>query len=139
MSSENMCCLDKGPTHTILTEKKYFSSLIMRKSYVNTTSGSAKLIERSGRDSLLLRGRTLLEIKNALYYSKSKRNLLSFKVICKNGYHVETANEGMVAYLYITMISEEKNIVHKKLPTLSSGLYHTNIGSVESYVVVNKM
>ena len=64
--------------------------------------------------------------------------MLSFKVIRQNGYHVETANEGNVEYLYITTINAEKKTVHEKLPALSSGLYHTNIGTVESHALVNK-
>ena len=138
MSNGDMCLLDNAITHTILREKKYFSHLVMKKAYVNTISGSTKLIEGSGRAALLLPGGTLLVIDNALYCSKSQRNLLSFKVIRQNGYHVETANEGKVEYLYITTINAEKKTVHEKLYALSSGLYHTNIGTVESHAVVNK-
>ena len=86
MSSGDMCLLDSATTHTILREKKY--RLIMKKEYVNTRCGSTKLIECSGRATLLLPGGTLLVIDNALYCSKSHRNLLSFKVIRQNDYHV---------------------------------------------------
>ena len=64
--------------------------------------------------------------------------MLSFKVIRLNGYHVESGNEGKMEYLYITTINADKKIVHEKILTLSSGLYHTNIGTVESHVVVSK-
>ena len=37
---------------------------------------------------------TKLCIDDALYSSKSSRNLLSFKDIRYNGYHIETNNEG---------------------------------------------
>ncbi|XP_015075510.1 uncharacterized protein LOC107019595 [Solanum pennellii] len=134
MNSEDI--LDSATTHTILREKTYFSR--MKKAYVNTISSSTKLIEGSGRAALLLPGGTLLVIDNALYYSKSHRNLLSFKVIRQNGYHVETANEGKVEYLYITTINADKKIVHEKLPALYSGLYYTNICIVESHTLVNK-
>ena len=40
-------------------------------------------------------------INDALYSSKSIRNLLSFKDIRKNGYHIETMNEGNKESLYI--------------------------------------
>ena len=53
----------------------------MKKAYVNTIFGSAKLTEGFGRATLLLHGGTLLIIDNALYRSKSHRNFLSFKVI----------------------------------------------------------
>ena len=41
-------------------------------------------------------------------------------------------------YLYITTINADKKIVHEKLLAISSGLYHTNIGTVESHALVNK-
>ena len=138
MSNGDMCLLDSATTHTILREKKYFSHLIMKRANVNTISGSTKIIEGSGRAALLLPGGTILAINNALYCSKSQRNLLSFKVIRQNGYHIETANEGKVEYLYITTIKEGKRFVHEKLPALSSGLYHTSIDVVESHVMINK-
>ena len=70
---------------------------------------------------------TIFHIKDALYYSKSTKNLLSFKDIRKNGYHIETMNEGNKESLYITSIIYGKNIVAEKLPAFSSGLYRTTI------------
>ena len=32
-------------------------------------------------------------INDALYSNKSRRNLLSFRYICRNVYHIETMNE----------------------------------------------
>ena len=43
-------------------------------------------------------------IEEALYSEKSQRNLMSFKDIRKNGYHIETTNESNVEYLCITTI-----------------------------------
>ena len=43
-------------------------------------------------------------IDDALYSSKSSRNLLSFKDIRYNGYHIETNNKGSEEFLYITSI-----------------------------------
>ena len=47
----------------------------------NTISDSAKLIEGSGRANILLPGGTKIHIDDALYSTKSQRNLLSFKDI----------------------------------------------------------
>ena len=74
------------------------------------------MIEGSGRAALLLPGGTLLVTDHTLYCSKSHRNLLSFKVIRQNGYHVETANEGKVEYLYITTIKLGQKYVHENYP-----------------------
>ena len=55
----------------------------MKKAYVNTIFGSAKLTEGFGRATLLLHGGTLLIIDNALYGSKSHKNLLSSRLLAK--------------------------------------------------------
>ena len=81
---------------------------------------------------------TRFHINDALYSSKSTRDLLSFKDICKNGYHIETMNEGNKESLYITSIIYGKNIVAEKLPTFSFRLYYTTIKPIESYVVMNQ-
>ena len=47
---------------------------------------------------------TKLCIDDTLYSSKSSRNLLSFKDIRYNGYHIETNNEGSEEFLYIILI-----------------------------------
>ena len=77
-------------------------------------------------------------INDALYSSKSIRNLLSFKKICRNGYHIENMNEDNVEYLYITFIIFGQKLIMEKLSTFSSGLYHTTIKPIESYVVMNQ-
>ena len=59
-------------------------------------------------------------LDDALYCKKSHRNSLNFKVIRQNDYHVETANEGKVEYIYITTINAEKKTVHEKMFALSS-------------------
>ena len=86
----------------------------------------------------MLQNGTRFHINDALYSSKSTRNLLSFKDIRKNGYHIETMNEGNKESLYITSIIYGKNIVTKKLSAFSYGLHQTTIKSIESYVVMNQ-
>jgi len=86
----------EGKSHTdgmIFQYKKYFKYLILNKASVNTISGSSNQIECSGRVNIILPKRTKFCIDNALYSSKSKRNLISFKDIHLNGYHIETTNE----------------------------------------------
>ena len=57
---------------------------------------------------------TKIRINDALYSSKSRRNLLKFKDIRGNGYHIKTNNEGNEEYIYITsMISGQKLILEK--------------------------
>ena len=64
--------------------------------------------------------------------------MLSFKDIRKNGYYIETMNEGNKESLYITSIIYGKNIVVEKLMTFSFRLYHTTIKPIKSYAVMNQ-
>lgn len=138
MNGGDICLADSATTHTILQNKKYFSSFIMQKANVSTISGSAKLIEGSGRANIFLPGGTKFEIDEALYSPRSQRNLLSFKDIRRNGYHIETTCEGKIEYLHITSIISGNKSVLEKLPAFSSGLYYTRIRTIETNVVVNK-
>ena len=96
-----------------------------------------KIIIGSGRACFSMPNGTKFEIDNALYSPKSCRNLLSFKDIRRNGYHVETMNKNVVEYLCITSLNSEKKCILEKLSVLSSGIYFTKINMTESYVTVN--
>ncbi|TYH06032.1 hypothetical protein ES288_A08G126000v1, partial [Gossypium darwinii] len=109
----------------------------MSNAHVNTISGNSKLIEGSGRAIILLPKYTKFIIDDALYSTKSQRNLLSFKDIRLNGYHIETMNEKNVEYLYITNVEYGKKYILERLPNFSSGLYYTHISAIESHVTTN--
>ncbi|KAB2090506.1 hypothetical protein ERO13_A03G124438v2, partial [Gossypium hirsutum] len=94
-----MCLVDSATTHTILKDKKYFSHFTISNAHINTISGSSKLIKGSGRAIILLPEGTKFIIDDALYSTKSQRNLLSFKDIRLNGYHIKTINEKIFEYL----------------------------------------
>ena len=137
MNDDDICLADCATTYTILREKTYVLNLIVTNASVSTIYGTSNLIEGSGIANIMLPNGTRFHINDALYSSKLTRNLISFKDICKNGYHIETMNEGNKECLYITSIIYGKKIVVKKLPAFSSGLYHTTIKPIESYVVMN--
>ena len=105
---------------------------------VSTISGTSNLIEGSGRASIRLPKGTRFHINDALYSSKSTRNLFSFKDIRRNRYHIETINGGNKECLYITSIVYDKKLVVEILSAFSTGLYHITIKSIELYVVVNQ-
>ena len=138
MNDGDICIADCATTHTILREKKYFLNLIVTNASVSTIFGTSDLIEGFGIANIMLPNGTRFHINDALYSSKSTRNLLSFKDIRKNGYLIETMNEGNKENLYITSIIYGKKIVAEKLPAFSSGLYHTTIKSIESNAVMNQ-
>lgn len=60
----------------------------MVKADVTTISGTTKLIEGYGKAQIILPNGIKLVINDALYSSKSRRNLISFKDVRQNGYHL---------------------------------------------------
>ena len=80
------------PQLTILCDKKYFSNLTLVPFNVQTISGLVDLIKGSGRAIIVLPNGTKFQINDALYSNKSNQNLLSFKDIRRNGYHIKTMN-----------------------------------------------
>ena len=124
--------------HTILRDKIYFLDLTLTNVNVSTIPSNANLIKGSGKENIMLRNGTRFHINDALYSRKSTRNLLSIKDICRNGYHIETTNESNTECIYIISIVFSKKLIMEKLLALSSGLYHINIKSIESYVVMCK-
>ena len=115
MIGEDLCLADSCTTHTILRDKKYFQHLILNKASVNTIFGSSNIIKGSGRANIILPKGTKFCIDNALYSSKSRRNLINFKDIRLNVYHVETTNKGNDEYLYITSIILGQKLILEKL------------------------
>ena len=77
-------------------------------------------------------------IDNALYSSKSNKNLLNFKDMHYNGYHIKTNNEGSEEFLYITSIVSGQKLILEKLPIFSSGLYYTTMRTIETNVVIHQ-
>ena len=93
-SNVDACLAGCAITQTILCDKKHFSHLSLVKFNVNTISGLIDLIQGFEKTTIIFPSGTKIHINDTLYYVKSKRNLLSFKDICRNGYHIETMNNG---------------------------------------------
>ena len=138
MMGEDFCLADCATTHTIFKEKKYFRQLYLSKTYVNTISGSSNLIEGSRRANIMLPKGTKFYINDALYSSKSRKNLLSFKDISHNGYHIEINNESNEEYLYITSMVSGQKLILEKMFIFSSGLYYTTMRTIETNVIIHQ-
>ena len=76
-------------------------------------------------------------IDNALYSSKSNKNLLNFKDMHYNGYHIKTNNEGSEEFLYITSIVSGQKLILEKLSIFSSVLYYTTMRIVETNIAIH--
>ena len=138
MNEGDVYLVDCATTHTILRDKRSVLDLTLTNGNVSTISGTTNLIEGSEKANIMLPNGIRFHINDALYSSKSTRNLFSFKDIYRNGYRIETMNEDNTECLYITSIVYSKKLIMEKLSIFSSRFYHTNIKSIESYVVVNQ-
>ncbi|KAK9105957.1 hypothetical protein Scep_022801 [Stephania cephalantha] len=117
-NKSDICLIDCATTHTILKNREYFSNLNLAEANVQTISGISNLINGSGRANIMLLGGTTIHVDNALYSENSRRNLLSFKDIRQNGYHIETVNENNREFLYVTLIGfkwEKRSV--RKIPS----------------------
>ena len=98
--------------HIILRDKIYFLDLTLTNVNVSTMSGAANLIEGSRRANIMVRNGTRFHIIDALYSSKSTRNLLSFKDIRRNGYRIETMNKGNNVFI-LPLLFMARNLLLK--------------------------
>ena len=133
-----ICLADSVTTHTILRDQKYFSHITLVEANVNTISGLTDLIDGCGRATIMLPCGTIFHINVALYSVRSKRNLLNFKDIRHNGYHIETTYDNNKEHLCITHIVSSQKLVVEKLSTFSSGLYYTTITIIELNMVMSQ-
>ena len=124
-----ICLADSATTHTILRDQKYFFHITLVEANVNTISGPVDLIDGFGRATIMLPCGTMFHINDVLYSVRSRRNLLSFKDIRRNGYHIETTYDNNKEYLCITHIVSSQKLVVEKLSTFSLGLYYTTINN----------
>ena len=95
-----------------------------------------RLLMVSGMPQLFFPKGTILHIENAFLSSRSKRNLLSFKDVRRNGYHVETIYEQNKEYIGITSYKMGLKTIHEKLEASSMGLYCVMIKAVETYSTI---
>jgi hypothetical protein len=128
---EELCLVDSCTTNTILRELKYFQTLKKSKGNVTTIAGRDAIIVGSGRATIVLPMGTQIVIEDALMYPDSTRTLLSYKDICRNGFHVETNSDNKDEYLFITKHDRYSKRLLEKIPSLSSGLYYTYIKPVQ--------
>ena len=104
MNEDDVCIANYATTHTIFRDKRYFLEVTLIKTNVSIIFGTTNLVKDSKRANIMLPNGTRFHINDALYFSKFKRNLTSFKDIRRNGYHIETMNEVNVKYRYFTLL-----------------------------------
>nr|GEU53426.1 hypothetical protein [Tanacetum cinerariifolium] len=130
----DLCIADSGATHTILKSKKYLFELKPTKGTINTISSPTNLVDGVRKANVVLPNGTQLLIENALFSSKSKRNLLSFRNIYHNGYDTQSRTIGNKNYLLIM----DENQAFETLPMLRCGLHYTHINVPQAHMAVKE-
>ena len=111
-TKDNLYLVDSAKTHTILKNQKNFSELMFIPRKVSTIAGPVQIIKSYERAHMMLLNGTHLFIKDALFLRSSRINLINFKDIKMNGYHIEIVSEGNNEYLCIvTNIGSQNQIL----------------------------
>jgi hypothetical protein len=116
LMEEEVCLVDSGTTNSILRETKYFQTLTKRKGNVLTITRHDATIVGSGCATIVLAMGTQITVENALLYPDSKRTLLSYRDICKNGFHIETRDGNNEKILLVTKNSRYGKRIVEKIP-----------------------
>ena len=112
--------------------------MTLTKANVTTISSSADMIKSFGKANIVLPNNTRLSIKDALYSPESRKKLFSYKDICANGYHIETTDEDIKEYFYITTrISGQKLVLEKLLVFFVWNLLYDH-ESIKSNIVIHQ-
>ena len=134
---DNICLLDSAMTYSILNGKNYFSSLTLCKANVHTISSPVEMIDGSGNAIIMLPNDTILHIEDALLSTKTKKNLLSFKNVCRNGYYLETIIEADIDCFCIIFYKMCIKTIHEKIKASISRLYCVPIRAIKSYAIMS--
>ena len=98
-------------------------------------SDISNIIEGFETSSFIFPNGTHVHIPNSLFSSKFVRNVLNFKDIRFDNFHIETTSKASNEFLHITSaISSNKKIL-EKFHSLSSGSYMMKIKIMESHNV----
>ena len=97
--AKDVCLANSATIHIIVQDKKYLLRIKLLEGKVNIISSPINLIANFKRVIFLLTSGIKLIMQNDSYSTISKRNLLRFKDIHRNGYHIKTLNKNNVEYL----------------------------------------
>ena len=119
---EDVYLLDSAMTHSILKDKNYFSTMTLRKANVHIISGPVEMIDGSENATIMLPNGIILHIEDALLSTKTKRNLLNFKDVRRNGYNLKTIIEADIDCLCIISYKMGIKTIHEKNKSFNFGI-----------------
>lgn len=78
LNNPNIAIIDSSTSHTILTDKKYFETIVQSTRSINTIAGTDQIEEGIGTANVKLPGGTVLHIESAIFAPRATRNLISY-------------------------------------------------------------
>jgi hypothetical protein len=135
--NDEPCLIDSATTNSILRETKYFQTLLKRTENITTIVGNNGRIVGSGRAIVVLPNGTRIFIEEAFLHPGVTRTLLTFKDICRSGYHVTIACVSDAEYLHITSTDKCETKVVEKAQGTSSRLYYLRIKPPPEFVAMS--
>lgn len=127
LSNSDCCIVDSGASHLILQDKAYFEEVTPHKGKVTTIMGQHQLEEGYGPAILILPRGTTIQLSSAIYAPNATQNLLSFKDIRENGFHIQTSSKDLEEHLHIISKTPHGTQIRETLKALLLGLYITRI------------
>lgn len=95
------CIVDSGTSHTILQYRKYFSHITPSHRQMTTIMGNDQIEEGHGPATIILPQDIVIRIKSVIFAPNATMNLISFKDIRVNGYHIHTNTEKTQEVIHI--------------------------------------
>ena len=128
------CIVDSGTSHTILKCRDYFTHIIPSHRSMTTITGSNQIEQGHGPAIITLPHGTTIHIKSAVYAPNATRNLISFKDIRENGYHIHTSKDKNQEVIHIVKNTSDGMLIKETLFAYPLGFYVTQLNAFHSNI-----
>jgi hypothetical protein len=134
LSSDDMntCIVDSGTSHTILRSKECFTQITPSHRTMTTIMGSDQIEEGHGPATITLPRGTSIHIRSAIYAPNATKNLISFKDIWENGYHIQTSTDNSQEAIHIVQQTPHGMEIKETIFAYPLGFYVTQLNAFHS-------
>ena len=96
--------------------------------------GSNQIEEGHGPATITLPQGTTIHIKSAVYAPNATRNLISFRDIRENGYHIHTSQDQNQEVIHIVTNTSDGMLIKETLFAYPLGFYVTQLNAFHSTI-----
>lgn len=127
LDDKRTCIVDSGISHTILRRCEYFTHITPSHRQMTSIMGSNQIEKGHGPTTITLPQGTIIHIKLAIYAPHATRNLISFKDIRENGYHIHTDTKKKQEVIHILQNTSNGIEIKERLFAYPLGFYITQL------------